>query len=376
MVRAATASRDRSAARRPTPAPAGKARVRDFSRPGAGLAVEFDTRTVYDFVFSLSEEAGTTDDLPAADREWLAGAKSGLDSTVRAALADYGSEFFVMLAGLAVDRPEVRTAADLVTLVGTLDTQTVRRALIADDLRDADRRALAEGVIAGDSAAIDEMIASLADHIDADRCDRFRRLLRDPAALISVALVVLAAWLEPFRTIEDRILGMLHRDVELRATDRATLGAVELIERTTGGVRFLAEPGLERVVLAPSYFARPYNFLLAGEDWRFFGYPLGDDALDSGDPDAPPQAVVRLHRALGDETRLRILRLLADRDWYLTEIAQQLELSKPTIKHHLALLRSAGLATVTAEGGLTYYTLRRQAIDDGGGALRTFLHLG
>ena len=67
-------------------------------------------------------------------------------------------------------------------------------------------------------------------------------------------------------------------------------------------------------------------------------------------PLAPPPAVVRLHRALGDETRLRILKLLAGRDLYLTEIAQQLDLSKPTIKHHLALLRAAGLVTIIEAG--------------------------
>ena len=96
------------------------------------------------------------------------------------------------------------------------------------------------------------------------------------------------------------------------------------------------------MILAPSYFARPYNFVLAGSNWRMFGYPIADEALDANDPLAPPAAVVRLHRALGDDTRLRILRLLRDRDWYLTEIAERLELSKPTIKHHLALLRSPG----------------------------------
>ena len=82
---------------------------------------------------------------------------------------------------------------------------------------------------------------------------------------------------------------------------------------------------------------------------------------------------MRLHRALGDETRLRILRLLRDRDLYLTEIAGLVELSKPTVKHHLALLRAAGLVTVTDEGGMTYYTLRRDRLDAGSAELKRFL---
>ena len=83
--------------------------------------------------------------------------------------------------------------------------------------------------------------------------------------------------------------------------------------------------------------------------------------------------MLRLHRALGDDTRLRILRLLKDRDWYLTEIAERLELSKPTIKHHLAQLRAAGLVTLTEEGGLSYYSLRRDRLEDATSELVRFL---
>ena len=147
----------------------------------------------------------------------------------------------------------------------------------------------------------------------------------------------------------------------------------ELIERTTMGLRWLGEPGVRRVILAPSYFARPYNYLMAGADWRFFGYPLADAALDRLHPLAPPQSVLRLHRALGDETRLRILKLLAAGDLYLTEIAQQLELSKPTIKHHLVILRSAGAVSVTEAGSVIYYTLRRQALEEASAELMRFL---
>ena len=57
---------------------------------------------------------------------------------------------------------------------------------------------------------------------------------------------------------------MIRRDADARAGDIATLRPTDLIERTTGGIRWLAEPGIRRVILAPSYFARPYNFVLGG----------------------------------------------------------------------------------------------------------------
>jgi DNA-binding transcriptional ArsR family regulator len=60
-------------------------------------------------------------------------------------------------------------------------------------------------------------------------------------------------------------------------------------------------------------------------------------------------------------------------DLYLTEIAQQLELSKPTIKHHLALLRAAGLVTITESGTVVYYTLRREPLEAASIDLKSFL---
>ena len=185
--------------------------------------------------------------------------------------------------------------------------------------------------------------------------------------------MVLRWWEKAFTPIEARITDIIERDYEMRAADRETLAPVDLIERTTGGIRWLPEAGVRRVILAPSYFSRPYNFLMNAADWRFFGYPVADDALEVSDPLAAPQAVVRLHRALGDETRLRILKLLAGRDLYLTEIAQQLDLSKPTIKHHLALLRSAGLVTITESGTVIYYSLRRNRLDDASADIKRFL---
>jgi DNA-binding transcriptional ArsR family regulator len=184
---------------------------------------------------------------------------------------------------------------------------------------------------------------------------------------------VLDTWLPLYQEVEERVAGMLKRDVEERRADRASLDVTTLIERTTGGLRWFPEAGVRRVILAPSYFARPYNYIYQGGDWRLFGYPLADAALGALDASIPPQAVVRLYRALGDPTRMRVLRLLSDRDWYLTELAQQLELSKPTMKHHLAMLRAAGLVTVTEQGGMTYYTLRRERLSEAGIELQRYL---
>ena len=312
----------RPATRREPATSAPSPRVRDLRPPSGGPIVEWDVRSAYDFVFSLSDDAGSTDDLPITDRTWLAEGKARLRETGGAAMELYGKDLTVVLAGVAVDRPEITDAASILEALGTTPDDTIVDLFLGEELRDPDRRDTAERARAGDEAAIESMMEHFVGHLGKEQQAWLANIYRDPASVIRPAIDVLAAWLPTYQAIEPRVQAMIERDVELRAGDRATLAAIDLIERTTGGIRWLSEPGVRRVILAPSYFSRPYNLLLGSADWRLFGYPIADAALDAADPLAPPPAVVRLHRALGDETRLRILRLLRDRDLYLTEIAQ------------------------------------------------------
>ena len=345
--------------------PSGRAMVRDVGS-GASLPASIDVRTAFDFAVSLASEVGEHDELPAEDRRWLERARAALPESVRPAIDD---EMCIFGAGLIVNRPEVRDATSFVDLLHHTTGQEFTTAVLADNLRDPAREAEVAAALDGDRAAIDALLAAWPEH----KQGWLSRLLVDANALVGEVAALMDAWLPLYQEIEPRVRTIIERDADLRAADIATLRPAELIERTTSGIRWLSEPGVRRVVLAPSYLVRPYNFTFTGEDWRLFIYPVSDSALEPHDPLAPPQSVLRLHRALGDDTRLRILRLLKDRDWYLTEIAERLELSKPTIKHHLAQLRAAGLVTLTEEGGLSYYSLRRDRLDDATSELVRFL---
>jgi DNA-binding transcriptional ArsR family regulator len=344
--------------------------VRDLSRDGASYRVEWDVRPAFDFIFSLYAEAGSTDDLPAEDRTWLAENKAAVAAEIHGtADAVVDDEVAIHSGVLLLDHPEVRTAADFVAIVAAASPATVVRLIFVDHDFTATAGDLVDRALAGDLGVLPEIAAQLPDLARRGRLE----LLRDPIAAHAQIVAVLRAWQPRFAEIEARVGRIIERDYESRAADRERLNPADLVEATTGGIRYLAEPGIKRVVLAPSYFSRPYNFLMSLGDTRFFGYPVADTALDPTSDLTPPLAVVRLHRALGDETRLRILKLLSTRDLYLTEIAQLLELSKPTIKHHLAQLRSAGLVTITESGAVVYYTLRRGRLDDASTEVKRFL---
>jgi DNA-binding transcriptional ArsR family regulator len=63
-------------------------------------------------------------------------------------------------------------------------------------------------------------------------------------------------------------------------------------------------------------------------------------------------------RALGDTTRYAIASILARAPTTSAELARSLNVSKPTITHHVQALRSAGLLSETPEGGSTKLSLR------------------
>lgn len=71
-----------------------------------------------------------------------------------------------------------------------------------------------------------------------------------------------------------------------------------------------------------------------------------------------------LFKALNDSTRREILELLKKGDMTAGEIADRFNISKPSISHHLDLLKQAGLVHSTKEGQFIYYSLNTTVMDE------------
>ena len=71
-----------------------------------------------------------------------------------------------------------------------------------------------------------------------------------------------------------------------------------------------------------------------------------------------------LFKALNDPTRRDILELLGKGDLSAGEIADQFNISKPSISHHLDLLRQAGLVESVKQGQFMYYSLNTTVFDE------------
>jgi DNA-binding transcriptional ArsR family regulator len=199
-------------------------------------------------------------------------------------------------------------------------------------------------------------------------------LANDARTTIDTLLDLLHRWHHTvFADLEPQLLPLLHHEVETRRLLANTLSPEELIERATAGIEYAPEPGIQRVLLIPSTVSRPWVHTLDHADLKIFCYPVPEEGL-AADPGAPSPRLAALTRALGDEKRLRILRLLAAGRYTLPEIAERFGVPKTTIHHHLLILRQGGLVRVRSSDRT--YVVRDDAIATVSALLEEYLQGG
>lgn len=114
---------------------------------------------------------------------------------------------------------------------------------------------------------------------------------------------------------------------------------MEEIERITGGVKYLPEPSVWNVKLIPHVSYRPWILEKRTPDTKIFFYPLKEEYLI--EPGIPSTELIRGHKVLGDELRLKLLYQLVKGPLSLQEMSGQFHISKSTLHHQLSLLRAA-----------------------------------
>lgn len=75
--------------------------------------------------------------------------------------------------------------------------------------------------------------------------------------------------------------------------------------------------------------------------------------------------MLAIFKALADGTRLDIFRLIAAQEAPICacDIVDRFDVSQPTIAHHLKVLRTAGLITVSRRGVWAYYAVDPRGAD-------------
>jgi DNA-binding transcriptional ArsR family regulator len=273
---------------------------------------------------------------------------------------------FLMLSRIAVDLPQPYGVEQLFAHLDA-DPAAAWRLLAAGEIvgghvplgdgAPPDPDDLAVQLLAGDPEPVEAV--QRAVRRQGNRAGQGSLLTEDPT---SVGEQVLKAVTQVHDILWDDLaeeaMGAIERDAAHRRRQLDEGVSLEqLILEATNGYELDREEPLHRVVLMPSYWLRP---------WLSVGHIGGVEVISSVVADefvqlpseAPPPALLKLFKALGDESRLRLLRLMAHGPVSLTEASQELDVAKATAHHHLAILRQAGLVSMRSKGRGARYALR------------------
>jgi predicted transcriptional regulator len=74
------------------------------------------------------------------------------------------------------------------------------------------------------------------------------------------------------------------------------------------------------------------------------------------------QTLLRFFKGLSNESRLKLLGLVAERERNVTQLAALLNITEPTVSHHLAKLQALDLVHMRAQGTTHYYSLKADTL--------------
>jgi len=347
-------------------------------RPLERPPVAIDVAPAYEMLMSLvtALDAGDADTYEVGS-DWIAEIRSraGNDLLARLESASLGDpDSFIHLMPLAYDTPAPRDVAAFLAHLRKTDADEIRLHLVQYYARETRRMTPAsviQAAIHGDADAQQEFLRT--SYADWEPWTQYLRSVfaADGEALKAEIIGALEEWNERVWGPESlTILPILERDADARREALRELPMEEFIQAATNGVEFVPRPGIERVVMVPSFVNRPLvSFTEFGEVLLII-YPVGDESV-SAFTDSPPLRLVRLSKALADEKRLRILRALSDGEKTLMELAETFGVAKTTMHHHMIILRSAGLVSVGV--GSKRYRLRTETVPDVGALLSGYL---
>ncbi len=239
-----------------------------------------------------------------------------------------------------------------------------------------DETELAARAAGGDTASLDALLDSPA--FSHTKKKSWRETLRyligmEPEATRDFLVDILsAAQATAFREHEEEFRPYLESDFAAKEAMSNRLSPTRLVEIASNGISIEDRQMDIPILLLPSMVARPWVVLAESPALYIMCYPVSDRTLAS-DPDAPPSWLVKLHKALGDERRLKILRRLASDDASLVELSNELDIPKSTLHHHMMLLRAAGLIRVHV-GDDKRYELRDETLPEAATYLNHYIH--
>ena len=329
------------------------------------MTVRIDRRDAYEFLLTVTAYA-TPYRVDSYDvgQAWFERVDATIEGDDRRTIRDLttGCEHvFLRLFGLAHDLPAPGTSAQLLEAMASLDPADLRLTLLGYYSKRTRRRVSPEVILAAANGEPAAARTFLADAPDGPECVTALTglLSADPVELRDRVLEALRGWdATVFREHIATVTPLLDREVDRLRQRVHELPERDFLLETTNGAEIVAEPGIDAIELFPQWVLRPWNVFWEHGTSQIIAVAI-PPIHAAANPDDPPDRLVSLAKALGDERRLRILRRLTVGSYTLQELADHFEIPKSTLLHHLVILRSAGIVRV-GPGQLGQYSLRAE----------------
>jgi DNA-binding transcriptional ArsR family regulator len=127
------------------------------------------------------------------------------------------------------------------------------------------------------------------------------------------------------------------------------------------------------LVLTPSVFVWPHLRVNCDRPWPLSLVYAAPALVREAEPRIPPAELLRILRALADDTRLRVLRLIAERPRTTQELEPLVGLSRAGLSKSLQRLAEAGLVEPRRDGYYVVYSLAPDRLAALSAALSLFL---
>ncbi len=179
---------------------------------------------------------------------------------------------------------------------------------------------------------------------------------------------LLELWYEHyFKNVEGSIIPLIEEDANEKGMLLTKMDPMSLVEYASGGLVIENAPEIQTIVLFPTVHNRPINTYCFYKKMMLIQYPVD---VPEEDEDEPPTCLLRMTHALSDPKRLRLLRYVAEKPHSLDEMIRDLDQTEESLKHHLMILRVAGLLRIHLGAGDTEkFSIR----PDGASELQMFL---
>lgn len=352
-------------------------KVKDFTGPSGRISVEVIANPTFELLNSLF--VWTAHQNPEYDAEyavgetWFQGVEAAASPRLRGLLERFVGveDLWIGLVGYGLGVSPDLTPEALVDHLRTVDPVDVRRDLIVVGCAHCKTDApddLALRAARGEAAAI-AVVTTLEECKMSEGIGRLLEM--EPADTVALIADTVEAFDREVFHGGGGVSEVLERDAAHKRQLARTMEPAQLVEVATNGVTFTMLPDVDGIVLIPAIVTRPWVTITETGRRRVFCYPVAEEHL-LADPDAPPSYLVAAYRALGDERRLRLLRILSEGPISLAEVTERVGIAKSTVHHHLSILRQAGLVRITV-GADKEYSLRRDVVTEVGRMLAGFL---